>query len=172
MKGPTAQPNDTQSVDPKERRDVRRAVAHWRRQIAGEDRVPLLATFDFTSIKGEWGHRFLICTDQNPENATFISYGIMFAALLGLPEKVTAITPLNQLIPDRYRPLFAEGCNKAIRNQRPAPFSGALEHDFIVELFRAVFLPIRLHPNWSKWLIFGTFNCRIALSGDKRAEDV
>lgn len=171
MKGPADRPNDTQSADPKDRRDVRRAVAHWRRQITGDNRVPLLATFDFTSIKSDWSHRFLICADQNPEHATVIRYGIMFGALLGLPEKVTAITPLNQLIPERYLPLFTEGCSKAIRNQQPAPFNGALEHDFIVELFRTVFLPIRIHPNWSKWMVFGTFNCRITLLGDKRAED-
>src|SRR5882757_8936718 len=34
-------------------------------------------------------------------------------------------------------------------------FSGSFEHDFTVELFRAVFLPIRLHPSWdpppAKW---------------------
>lgn len=45
----------------------------------------------------------------------------------------------------------------------PVRFSGAIEHYFTVELFRAVFLPIRLHPSWSKWLIFGSFNSRTVL---------
>ena len=37
----------------------------------------------------------------------------------------------------------------------PARFSGAFYYDFQVELYRGVFLPIRLHPNWCKLLIFG-----------------
>ena len=171
LKDPVAQPNGTRPADPKERREVRRAIAIWRRQISGDDRVPLVANFDFASIRGDWSHRFLICADQNPETAAFISYGATFAAQLGLPEKVTVITPLKQVIPEHYWPLFASGCGKAIANQEPAPFNGALEHDFTAELFRAVFLPIRLHPSWSKWLIFGTFNCRTVLQIDRRAAD-
>jgi hypothetical protein len=171
LEHPGDQPNSAGSADPKERRDVRRAIAIWRRQITGNDRVPLLANFDFTSIKGDWSHRFLICADQNPDTAAFISYGATFAAQLGLPEKVTMVTPLNEVIPEHYRPLFANGCSKAITSQEPAPFNGALEHDFTAELFRAVFLPIRLHPTWSKWLIFGTFNCRTVLTIDRRAAD-
>jgi len=165
------QPNGTQSADPKERRDVRRAIAIWRRHISEDDRVPLLANFDFASIRSDWSHRFLICADQNSETAAFISYGATFAAQLGLPEKVTVVIPLNHLLPEHYRPLFANGCSKAIADQQPAPFNGALEHDFTSELFRAVFLPIRLHPSWSKWLIFGSFNCRTVLATGRRAED-
>jgi hypothetical protein len=37
------------------------------------------------------------------------------------------------------------------------------------ELYRAVFLLIRLHPNWSKRLIFGSFNYRMVLSVDQKA---
>jgi hypothetical protein len=163
---------ETRRVAPangKERRDVRRASEHWLRHAAG-NRVPLLATFDFSSIKGDWGHRFLICTDQNFENAAFVAYGPRFAALLGLPEAVSAIIPLNQQIPERHLPLFVEGCSNALIKQLPARFSGSFEHDFTVELFRAIFLPIRLHPSWSKWLIFGSFNCRTVLSVDRRAQ--
>ena len=69
------------------------------------------------------------------------------AAQLGLPAKITDVIPLNQQVPERYRPLFAEGCSTVMRKQVPARFSGAFEHDFKAELFRAVFLPIRLHPS-------------------------
>jgi hypothetical protein len=51
----------------------------------------------------------------------------------------------------------------------PTRFSGAFNYDFQVELYRGVFLPIRMHPNWSKWLIFGSFNYRVALSVDRVA---
>ena len=118
-------------------------------------------------MKGDWVHRFLICSDQAVENAAFVAYGLKFAELLGLPETVTAIIPLNRQIPERYCPLFAEGCRNAMDKQMPARFSGSFEHDIQAELFRAVFLPIRLQPTWSKWLIFGSFNCRTVLSVDK-----
>jgi len=37
-----------------------------------------------------------------------------FAELLDLPHKVTAIVPLVQQIPERYGPVFADGCIKAL----------------------------------------------------------
>src|SRR5882762_6457781 len=153
----------------KERRDVRRALEHWLRNAPGDDQPPILDTFDFSSIKGDWDHRFLICTDHNIENAAFVAYGSVFAALLELPERVTTTVPLNEQIPERYRPLFSEGCSNPMTKQVPARFSGTFEHDFTAEVFRAVFLPIRLHPSWSKWLIFGSFNCRMVLSVDRTA---
>jgi hypothetical protein len=150
-----------------ERRDAGRASEHWLRN-AGEHRVPFLATFDFASIKGDWAHRFLICADQNIEDAAFVAYGESFAKLLGLPERVTAVVPLSQQVPERYLPVFVEGCGNAMK-QLPARLSGSFEYDFTAELYRAVFLPIRLHQSWSKWLIFGSFNCRTVLSVDRKA---
>jgi hypothetical protein len=162
---------DTRPVRSHERRDARRAIEHWSRHTSGEGPVPLVTAFDFSSIRSDWAHRFLICTDRNVENAAFLAYGSQFAAQLGLPETVTAIAPLRPQLPDRYQVLFAEGCTKAISKQLPARFNGSFEHDFTPELYRAVFLPIRLHPNWSKWLIFGSFNCREVLSVDKQARN-
>jgi hypothetical protein len=128
----------------------------------------LLEQFDFSAMKGDWGHRFLICSDEAVENAAFVAYGLRFAELLDLPERVTAIIPLNRQIPERYRSLFAEGCSDAMDKQVPARFTGSFEHDIQAELFRAVFLPIRLNSSWSKWLIFGTFNSQTVLSVDKK----
>ena len=153
----------------RERRDIRRAFSLWRQNIPADGRVPLLEQFGFSAMKGDWGHRFLICSGQAVENAAFVAYGVKFAELLGLPERVTAIIPLNRQIPERYRSLFAEGCRNAMDKQVPARFTGSFEHDIQAELFRAVFLPIRLHPSWSKWLIFGSFNCRTVLSVDRIA---
>lgn len=149
-----------------DRRDAGRAAEHWLRNASG-NRVPLLATFDFSSIRGDWAHRFLICTDQDVENAAFVAYGTEFAQRLGLPPQVTAVVPLREQVPPRYLPLFVEGCSNVLK-QLPARFSGSFEHGHTVELFRAVFLPIRLHESWSKWLIFGSFNCRTVLSVDRR----
>jgi len=157
-----------QPANPKERRDIRRVLEHWVQHASSDDGIPALDNFDFASIKRDWSHRFLICTDQNAEDAAFLAYGPTFAAQLGLPETVTAIVPLNAQLPERYRSLFAEGCENAMTERLPARFSGAIEHYFTVELFRAVFLPIRLHPSWSKWLIFGSFNCRTVLATDQR----
>ena len=159
--------NGARLVPSRERRDVRRVVDHWFGHT-GEDRVPLLTTFDFSSIRSDWAHRFLICTDRNGEDSAFLAYGSQFAAQLALPEAVTKIIPITEQLPERYRPLFVEGCKNAIAEELPARFSASFEHDFTAELFRAVFLPIRLHANWSKWLIFGSFNCRKVLSVDKR----
>ena len=151
------------------RRDVERTIEHWLRHASGDGGVPHLLAFDFTSIKRDWSHRFLICAERSTENAAFVAYGTQFARLLNLPDTVTAIVPLDQQIPERYRPLFAEGCSNALTKQMPARFSGAFENDFTAELFRAVFLPIQLHASWSKWLVFGSFNCRTVLSVDRQA---
>jgi hypothetical protein len=92
-----------QPANPKERRDIRRVLEHWVRHASSNDGVPVLDNFDFASIKRDWSHRFLICTDQNAENAAFLAYGATFAAQLGLPETVTAIVSLNRHLPERYQ---------------------------------------------------------------------
>jgi hypothetical protein len=151
-----------------ERRDIQRTIDLWQRNAA-DSALPDVGTFDFSSMKGGWGHRFLICSDLNLENAAFVMYGAQLARLLALPEKVQTIVPLFQQIPERYRAIFTEGCGKAMTQAAPARFSGAFNYDFQVELYRAVFLPIRLHPSWSKRLIFGSLSYRTVLSIDQTA---
>ena len=107
-----------QPANPKERRDIRRVLEHWVRHASRDDGIPALDNFDFASIKRDWSHRFLICTDQNAENAAFLAYGPTFAAQLGLPETVTAIVPLNRHLPERYQSLFAEGCENAMTERQ------------------------------------------------------
>ena len=153
-----------------ERRDIQRTIDLWQRNILDGDTAPSLTNFDFSPLKGDWGHRFLICSDQTVDAAAFILYGAKFAELLNLPEKVTAIVPLLQQVPERYRPVFAQGCTRAMREPRPARFSGSFSYDFKAELYRAVFLPIRLHPSWSKRFIFGSLNYRTVLSIDRKGE--
>src|SRR5207248_2689927 len=154
---------------PRDRREVDRTIKFWQQNLSENDSPPLLTNFDFSRMRSDWAHRFLICSDQNVENAAFVAYGAEFAKLLELPEQVTTIIPLRRQLPERYLPLFAEGCSNAINKQVSAQFSGSFDHGFQAELFRAVFLPIRLHESWSKWLIFGSFNYRMVLSIDKQA---
>ena len=154
---------------PNERRDVQRTINLWQRNVLEDGGTPLLASFDFSAMKGEWDNRFLICSDRNVENAAFVLYGMNFAQLLDLPQKVTGIVPLVQQLPQWYEPVFTDGCIKALTEPAPARFSGSFSHEFKNELYRAVFLPIRMHPNWSKWLIFGSFNYRMVLSVDQKA---
>ena len=152
-----------------ERRDVQRTIDLWQRNMAADNMLPEVGTFDFSPMKRDWGHRFLICSDLNLENAAFIMYGAQLARLLHLPETVQGIVPLFQQIPERYRPIFIDGCSKAMTQAAPARFSGTFNYDFQVELYRGVFLPIRLHPSWSKRLIFGSLSYRKVLSIDRTA---
>ena len=154
---------------PNERRDIQRAINLWQKHVSEDGDPPILATFDFSPMRGDWGHRFLICSEPSANSAAFIIYGLKFAQLLGLPEKVTSSTPLLHQLPERYRPVFVEGCSRAMSEPAPAQFSGSFNYDFKDELFRAVFLPIILHPNWSKRLIFGSFNSKTVLSIDRKA---
>ena len=71
----------TRTWHPSERRDVRRTIDHWLRNTWGTDSIPLLETFDFSPMKDDWGHRFLVCGDDAVERAVFVTYGPGFAQL-------------------------------------------------------------------------------------------
>ena len=79
---------------PRERRDVRQVVDHWIRNTSEDGGIPSLDNFDFSPMKGDWKHRFLICSDPTVENAVFIVYGLEFAQLLNLPDAVEVNRPL------------------------------------------------------------------------------
>jgi len=152
--------SETRSWDPSDRRDVRRVIEHWLRNTWATDSIPLLETFDFSPMKGDWGHRFLICGDDAVEHAVFVTYGAGFAQLLGLPQKPITTTPFVQQIPELYRAMFSEGYTKVIAESGPVHLKGTFTKRSTFEFYRAVFLPIMLHPRWSKQLMFGTFNFR------------
>jgi len=83
--------------------------------------IPSLDNFDFPPMKGDWKHRFLICSDSTVENAVFIVYGSELAKLLNLPEAVAVTRPLVPEIPERYRPVFTVGCSMAMTEPVPCP---------------------------------------------------
>jgi hypothetical protein len=143
-----------------ERRDVELAIEHWQRNTSAGACIPLLDTFDFSSMRADWGQRFLVCGDQAVETSRFIAYGGGFARLLHLPAKPVTATPFIEQISEPYRAMFSEGYSKAIMELSPVTFDGTFRLAKSAELFRAVFLPIMLRRDWSKRLIFGSFNCR------------
>ena len=143
-----------------ERRDVERAIQHWQRNTWGQDCVPLLDTFDFSSMKASWGQRFLICGGRAVESAVFVNYGAGFARMLGLPGRPETTIPILRQLPEAYREMFSEGYTKALIESSPVTLEGTIRLAVHTQLFRAVFMPIMLRPNWSKQLIFGSFNYR------------
>jgi len=148
-----------------ERRDVELAIQHWERNTWGKDCVPLLDTFDFSPMKASWGHRFLICGGRAVESSVFVAYGAGFARLLGLPAKPVTTIPFIQQVPASHCEMFSEGCSKSMMESSPVTLEWTLGFGSGAQLFRAVFMPIMLRPNWSKQLIFGSFNCRPAVGG-------
>jgi hypothetical protein len=150
---------------PREQRDVQRAMEHWQRNTWASDGIPLLDTFDFSAMKGDWGHRFLICGGSTAETAVFVTYGPGFAKALGLPQEPITTQPFVEQLPEAYREMFVEGYSKVFIEMVPVTLKGTFSIGSTFELFRAVFMPIMLQPNWSKQLVFGSFNCRAVGSG-------
>ena len=145
---------------PREQRDVQRALKHWQRNTWASDGIPLLDTFDFSAMKGDWGHRFPICGGSTAETAVFATYGAGFAKALGLPEKPITTQSFVEQLPEAYREMFVEGYGKVFIEMVPVTLKGTFSIGSTFELFRAVFMPIMLQPNWSKQLVLGSFNCR------------
>jgi hypothetical protein len=92
---------------------------------------------------------------------TFLIYGSSFAQLLELPAEPISGIPINRQIPERYLPLFSEGCRDATAQAAPVWSSGVVVHYGQIELYRAAFMPLAMQPNSSARLVFGTFNRRI-----------
>lgn len=143
-----------------ERREIQLAVEHWQKNTWGPDCIPLLDTFDFGPLRGGWGYWFLICGNHSVESAVFVSYGTGFAELLGLPRTPITYLPCIEQIPVPYRAMFSTGCSRVSLATSPVTLDGTFRFERRVELYRAVFMPIMLRPNWSKRLILGSFNRR------------
>jgi len=153
-------PTEIKLRDPRERRDVQRAIELWRRNTWAGESIPFIDTFDFSSMRGDWGHRFLICGGLAVEDAVFVTYGSKFAQVVGLPDRAQTATPFIEQIPKPYREMFSEGYSKAMIEPAPITLKGTFSYDAKLEFYRAVFMKIILQPDWSKQLIFGSFNCR------------
>ena len=144
-----------------EPRDVQCAIEHWYRNTWGKDCIPFVDTFDFSPMKGGWGHRFLICGGQAVEQSVFVTYGAEFAQLLGLPARPVTHVPFIRQIDEPYRDMFIEGCKQARTASAPVILEGSFDVASDFE-FEAVFMPIMLQPHWSKRLILGSLEFRAA----------
>lgn|SRR5208282_492259 len=144
-----------------ELRDTEHAISFWRRKASEFGELPPTEAFDFSRmIVGDWGHRFVICTDAVVSELVFLIYGSRFALLLELPEEPIGGIPITPQLPGRYLPLFNEGCRNAIAHAAPVRLSGAVVDYGQVELYRAAFMPLAMRQNSSMHLVFGTFNRR------------
>jgi hypothetical protein len=141
--------------------DVQCAIEHWYRNSWGKDCVPFLDTFDFSPMRGDWGHRFLICGGHAVEQSVFVTYGAKFAELLGLPVRAETTVPFVRQIGEPYRDMFVEGYRQARTASAPVILEGTLDMAPEFE-FEAVFMPIMLEPHWSKQLILGSFDFHAA----------
>jgi hypothetical protein len=115
----------TRSYHPSERRDVRRTIEHWLRIPGRPTRY--------------WGQRFLICGGDAVEDAVFVTYGLGFARLLGLPQKAVTTTAFLQQIPELYRDMFSEGYSKVIIETGPVHLKGTFKKESTFEFYWAVF---------------------------------
>jgi hypothetical protein len=143
-----------------EQRDTERAVTLWRQRAAEFRGIPPITAFDFSRIATDLGYRFVISCDEVVEDAAFLLYGTQFAQRLGLPDRADSFIPLLQQLPERYRSLFAEGCSESIHQREPSCFSDSVSGIAAVELYRAVFIPVKLRPSSSRPVIYGSFNFR------------
>ena len=141
--------------------DVQGAIEHWYRNTWGKDCVPFLDTFDFSPLKGDWGHHFLICGGPAIEQSVFVTYGSKFAQLLGLPARAITKIPFIRQIHEPYRDMLIEGYKQARTASAPVILEGTFDMAPEFE-FEAVFMPIMLQPHWSKQLILGSLDFRAA----------
>ena len=142
-------------------RDGQCAIEHWYRNTWGKDCVPFLDTFDFSPIRGDWGHHFLICGGPAVEQSVFVTYGSEFAQLLGLPARAITKTPFIRQIHEPYRDMLIEGYRQARTASAPVILEGTLDMAPEFE-FETVFMPIMLQPHWSNQLILGSLDFRAA----------
>jgi hypothetical protein len=160
-----------------ERREAERAITYWEQEAIRLGHPPTLLTFNSVDMTSEkWAYRFILSVDpigsrtraseDRPiaENWAFIFCGAKFATLLNLP-KGRNVSVIQQL-PARFLPVFTKGCTDAISLGIPVRMQGAVEReDGRQELYRAVFIGLRVRLHGLTHLVFGAFNCRVTDKG-------
>lgn len=146
-----------------EQRESERALLYWRQKVAQFGDPPPLMSLELTRmLNRDWNHRFLISTDPSVENYIFLIYGRQVARLLDLPDEPVQRVPMIRQLPQRYLPVFVDGCSEAASRSGPVRKSGRFERwDSQVELFRVVFVPVTVRPNSAASLVYGAINYRI-----------
>ena len=146
----------------KERRDTEHIITLWRQKASRYGSPPPAASVDFSTLAGsDWGYRFLINADITSENNVFLLYGPHFARLLGLPQYPILHRPVSSQLPERYNPIFSQGCSEAFAQMAPLRLNGTIDYgDGRRDLYRAAFVPFSKGDASPTCLIYGTFNCR------------
>jgi hypothetical protein len=147
-----------------ERRDAERLTALWSKEASKYGGPPPITTFELLDT-----FRFVVCANTIIGHHSFHTYGAPFARLLGLPETPAIGAPLADQLPRRYLPLFIDGCDKALVQMKPIPYSDFIVYQEQIELYRAVFLPLADQPKSQTRLILGSFNCRIVPTDPTRS---
>jgi hypothetical protein len=142
-----------------EERDTEHAIALWKKKAEQFGKPPPISEFRLNKI-GHDCFRFLILIDLLVnEDSVFLAYGAIFAKRLSLPERPSIFVPMLKSIPDRYRFLFAEGCNRAIAQAAPLRFGGQIANAGGSELYRACFMPLKMGIETMQ-AVYGSFNFR------------
>jgi len=156
-----------------ERREAELAITYWEQEAIRLGYPPTLTTFNNAEMSSEkWAYRFILSVDPigsrkrasegRPiaENWLFLFCGDKLTALLNLPKSRN--NSLIQQLPARFLPVFTKGCYDAISLGVPVCMQGAVEgEDGRQELYRAVFIGLRVRPHGLMHLVFGAFNCRV-----------
>lgn len=140
-----------------EARDTEITIAFWKQKAEQFGGLPPIAEFSLIDFVTQ-PFRFMILADLLASgDSVFLAYGPGFAKLFGLPERPSMLVPMLECVPDRYRPLFAEGCGAAIAETMPVRFNGEIARSGGAELYRACFMPLKMGIN-SMLAVYGSFN--------------
>jgi hypothetical protein len=152
-----------------EERDTENAIALWRKKAEQFGTPPPIAEFRLNDV-GDDCFRFLISVDLLVNaDSVFLAYGSIFAKRLGLPERPSIFVPMLKSIPERYRFLFAAGCNEAITQAEALRFSGEIANGEGSELYRACFMPLKMGIATMQ-AIYGSFNFRFRAAATLREQ--
>jgi hypothetical protein len=146
----------------RERRVSEQLITDWEEETRRLGHALAFMKLDTPAMRGpKWAHRFIIAINPVVEQSSLLFYGHGFASLLGLPETPDKSVPIPAQLPARYVAVFTRGCIASSVSGAPIRMQGAVERDDGKrELYRAVFIRLRLDARLRQPLALGAFNCR------------
>jgi hypothetical protein len=146
-------------------RDTEIAIAFWKQKAEQFGELPPIAEFSLTDFVTQ-PFRFMILADlMVSDDSVFLAYGPGFAKLLDLPVRPSMLVPMLKCLPDRYRPLFAEGCDEATSEASPIRLDGEVARAGGSELYRACFMPLKMNIVTMR-AVYGSFNFRFRTTAE------
>lgn len=148
-----------------ETRDTEVAISLWNEKVEQFGNPPPIGEFSFADPVAQ-SFRFMIGADLlASDDWVFLAYGVGFAKLLGLSERLPMRVPMIRCIPHRYRFLFLQGCGEAFAEAVPLRFSGEMAGLGGSELYRACFMPLKTSIDTMR-AIYGSFNFRFRTAAE------